>query len=51
MRRRRCERCRLWPLAMELNRMLVNMVMQLKRESRVCVVVWDMVVQRGGSIG
>ena len=47
MLRRRCECCRLWPLGMLPNRMLVNMVIEVKRESRVCVVVRDMVVHRG----
>ena len=49
MRQRRCERRRLWPLGMVLNRMLVNMVMEENGESRVRLVVWDMVVQQGVS--
>ena len=49
VRGQRCERRRLWLLGMVLNRMLVNMVMEVKHESRLCEVVCDMVLHRGVS--
>ena len=49
MRRQCCECRRLWPLGMLLSRTLVHTVMEVERDNRVCVVVWDMVVHRGMS--
>ena len=53
MLRRRCERSRLWLLGTLLIRMLVCMVMVMhvkrERNSRVHVMVWEMVVHHGMS--
>ena len=47
MLRRRYECCRLWSLGMLPNRMLVNMLMEVKQDSRMSMVVWDMVLHGG----
>ena len=50
MRRRRCKLRRLRLLRTVLNRMLVNMVMELIQENQLCVAGWDRVVNRGVSL-